>query len=70
MPEIHLKPPWFIYSPCVPLTKNKERIQKFMQTWNTNYIWKNDLVKVCLLHQMAYGKYKYFTKRTKSCKFL
>ena len=30
MPEIHLKQPGFTYSTCVPFTKNKERIEKFM----------------------------------------
>ena len=33
--EIHLKQPGFIYSACGPFTKNKERIEKFMQTGNT-----------------------------------
>ena len=62
MPEMHLKQPGFTYSACVPLTKNKERIQKFVQTGNTNYIYKNDLDKAC--HDMAYGIYKDLTKRT------
>ena len=43
MPEMHLKQPGFIYSACGLFTKNKERIQKFMQTGNTNYIYKNYL---------------------------
>ena len=30
MPEMHLKQPGFTYSACGPLTKNKERIEKFM----------------------------------------
>ena len=46
MPEMHLKQPGFTYSACGPFTKNKERIQKFMQTGNTNYIYKNDLDKL------------------------
>ena len=29
MPDMHLKQPKFTYSACGPLTKNKERIQKF-----------------------------------------
>ena len=37
-----------------------------MQTGNTDYIYKNDLDKVCFQHDMAYGRYKYFTKITKS----
>ena len=32
MPEILLKKPGFTYSACGPITKNKERIEKFMQT--------------------------------------
>ena len=36
MPEMHLKQPGLTYSACGPFTKNKERIEKFMQTGNTN----------------------------------
>ena len=31
MLEKHLKQPGFTYSACGPFTKNKERIEKFMQ---------------------------------------
>ena len=37
MLEMHLKLPGYTYSVCDPFTKNKERIQKLMQTGNTNY---------------------------------
>ena len=47
MPEIHLKKPGFTYSACGPFIKNKERIEKFMQTGNTNFIYKNQLDKAC-----------------------
>ena len=60
MPEMHLKQPGFTYSACGSFTKNKERIQKFMQTGNTGYIYKNDLDKACFQHYMAYRKYKDF----------
>ena len=30
MPEMHLRQPGFTYSACRPLTKNKQKIQKFM----------------------------------------
>ena len=40
MPEMHLKQPEFTYSACGPFTKNK-RIEKFMQTGDTNFIFKN-----------------------------
>ena len=41
MPEMHLKQPGFTYSACGRFTKNKERIKKFMETGNTNFIYKN-----------------------------
>ena len=39
-----------------------------MQARNTNYIYRNDLVKACFQQDMAYGKYKDLTKRTQSDK--
>ena len=47
MPEMHLKQPGFTYSACVPFTKNKERIEKFMQAGNTEFIYKKELDKAC-----------------------
>ena len=41
IPEMHLKQPGFTYSACGPFTKNKERIEKFMQTGNTDSMYKN-----------------------------
>ena len=70
MPEMHLKQPGFTYSACGPFTKNKERIEKFMQTGNTNFIYKNELDKACFQHDMAYGKSNDLVKRTQSDKFL
>ena len=70
MPEMHLKQPGFTYSACVPFTKNKERIEKFMQTGNTDFIYKNELDKACFQHDMAYGKSKDLVKRTQSDKVL
>ena len=64
MPEMHLKQPGFTYSACGPFTKSKERIEKFMQTGNTDFIHKNELDKTCLQHDMAYDKTKNLTKRT------
>ena len=54
MPEMHLKQMGFTYSACGPFTKNEERIQKFKQTGDTNYIYKNELDKACIQHDMAY----------------
>ena len=58
MPEMHLRQPGFTFSACGPFTKNKQRIQKFLQTGDKNYIYKNNLDKACFQHDMAYGKYK------------
>ena len=70
MPEMHLKQPGFTYSACGPFTKNKERIEKFMQTGNTNFIYKNELDKACFQHDIAHGKSKDLVKRTQSVKVL
>ena len=59
MPEMHLKQPGLTYNACGPFTKNKERIQKFKETEDTSYIYKNELDKACFQHDMAYGDFKY-----------
>ena len=63
MTEIYLKQPVFTYSACGLFTKNKEVIEKFMQTGNTDFIYKNNLDKVCFEHDMTYGKSKYLAKK-------
>ena len=68
MPEMHLKQSGFTYSACGPFTKNKERIEKFMQTGNTNFIYKNELCKTCFQHDMVYDKSNDLAKRTQSDK--
>ena len=44
---MHLKQPGFTYSACGPFSGNKQRIQKHMQTGDTNYIYKNERDKAC-----------------------
>ena len=39
MPEIHLRQPQFTYSACGTFTKHEQRIQKFKETGDTNYIY-------------------------------
>ena len=70
MSEMHFKQPGFTYSACGPFTKNKERIQKFIQTGKTDYIYKNDLDKACFQHDMVCGKCKELNKRVQSDKVL
>ena len=55
MPEMQLRQPavfnknkkelGFTYSACRPFTKNKHVIERFMETRDTNYIYKNELDK-------------------------
>ena len=70
MQEIHLKQPGFTYNACGPFRKSIERIEKFMQTGNTDFICKNELDKACFQHDMAYDKSKDLGKRTQSDKVL
>ena len=70
MPEMHLKQPGFIYSTCGPFTRNKERIQRFRETGDTKYIYRNELDKACFQHDMAYGGVKDLAKITTSDKVL
>ena len=53
-----------------PLEKNKKRIQKFKETGDINYIYKNELDKACFQHDMAYGDFKDLARRTASDKVL
>ena len=43
------------YSACGPFTRHKDIINKFNQTGNTNYIYKNELDKACFAHDAAYS---------------
>ena len=48
MPDMHLRQPQFTYSACGPFTKHKQRIQKFKETGDTNYIYRNELEMLVL----------------------
>ena len=68
---MHLRDPIVsIYSACGPFTKNKERIQRFLETGNRSVIFKNKLDEACFQHDMAYGDFKDLKRRTKSDKVL
>ena len=47
IPERHLKQPGFTYSACGLFTKSKERIERFVKTGITDFIYKNELDKAC-----------------------
>ena len=70
IPEMHLKQPGFTYNTCGPFTKNKEKAQKFKETGDTSYIYKNELDKACFQHDMAYEDFKDIKRGTFSDKFL
>ena len=67
---MHLRQPQFTYSACGPFTKHKQRIQKFKETGDTNYTYKNELDKACYTHDVAYSDSKDLTKRTAADKIL
>ena len=62
--EMHLTQPQFTYSACGSFTKHKQKIQKFKEPGDTNYIYKNELDKACFTHGAAYSDSKDLTKRT------
>ena len=70
MREMHIKQPRFTYIACGPFKKNNERIQKFKETGDTNFIYKNELDKGCFQHDMAYGDFKDLKRSTASHKLL
>ena len=70
VPEMHLRQPQFTYSACEPFTKHKQRIQKFKEIRDTNYIYKNELDKACFANDAAYSDSKDLIKRAVAHKIL
>ena len=66
---MHLRQPGFTYSACRPFTKNKERIQKFKQTGDSRYIYKNELDKASFRHDIVYVDFKDLKKEQLLIKF-
>ena len=52
------------------LVVHSQKTKKFIETGNTDFIYRNELDKACFQHDMAYGKTKDFAKRTQSDKVL
>ena len=50
-------------------TKNKERIQKFKETGDTSYIYKNELDKACFQDDMAYGDLRVYQRELQQEKY-
>ena len=70
IPVFHLKQHGFTYSACRLFTKHRQRIEKFMQTANRNYIHRNQLDKACFAHDAAYPDSKDLARRTAADKVL
>ena len=70
MREMQLKQWGFTYGAWESFTKNKERIQKFKQRRDTEYIYKNEFDKACFEHDMAYGDFKDLARRIATNKVL
>ena len=70
MPEMHLKQPGFTYSACGPFTKHKEKLEKFKETGDVHYIYRNELDKACFQHDAAYTDNKDLLNRTRADKIL
>ena len=70
MPEKHLRQPGFNYSAYGPFSKNKERIKKFKETGDEQYIYRKELSKACFQYDTAYGDFKDLARRTASDKVL
>ena len=45
-------------------TFTKKRIQKFTETEDSRYIYRNELDKACFQYQMAHGDFKGLIRRT------
>ena len=52
MPELHLRQ-GFTYSACKSFMKHRKRINKFKETGDLNYIYKNESDKTCFIHDVA-----------------
>ena len=66
MPKLHLRQPGFTYSACGLFTKHRKRIQKFKETDDLNYIYKNESNNACFAHDPSYADSKHLAKRTVS----
>ena len=52
------------------LLKAKKEFKTLKETGDLRYIYRNELDKACFQHDMAYGNFKDFAKRTASDKVL
>ena len=67
---MHLRHPRFTNSACGPFTEKKKRVQKFKETGDSRYIFRNELDKACFQHDMVYVDFKDLLRRRASDKLL
>ena len=58
MLEMHLRQAGLLIVFVDHLQKNKDRIQKFKETGDLQYIYQNKLDKACFQHDIAFGDFK------------
>ena len=68
MPEMHLRQPGFTYSACGPFIRNKQRIEKFLQTSDANYLYKNEMDKASFQHDMLIANKRTYQKENNQIK--
>ena len=70
MPELPLRQPRFNYRACRLFVKHCERIAKFKETGDLNYIYKSKMDEACFAHDASFLDRKPLAKRTISDNFL
>ena len=68
MPEMHLRQPGFTYSACGPLIRNKQRIEKFLQRSDANYLYKNEMDKASFQHDVLMTNERTYQKENNQIK--
>ena len=66
MAELDLRQLGLTYSSRVPFAKDRERIYKFKEAGDLNYIHENEEEKVCFANDAAYANRKGLAKKTLS----
>ena len=67
---IRLKQPGFTHNTSAPFTKNKEKIQNFKESGDSQYIHQIEQDKASFQHNMVYGDFKDMPRRRASGKVL
>ena len=70
MQEMHLRQRGFTNSACQTFTQNHEKMKKNKETGDSRYIYQNELDKACFQHDMVYGDFMHWNRRTATDKVL